>query len=390
MSVTNKKIISPIKELFLALCLIGGEVSAITIKMLKDDYGDSYIKRNVVYNLMHKGYIRKIGIKSDYGYVLTEDGFNYLRIKCPHKYRYEAYCSSPSYIYKDSIRERNRRLTTVMYCLVKQGVSITNHYADICNIINHYNVKISETFFVTAKELRSTNERLSMCFGSRMYGCIVSPEGITVVYSPDMEHNLFLSKEEAFHHTLTDVLEYAKPPFNNQENLNTLYLYNNISDIKDSYEVDVSRIDKRVAQTRRAYKHLRYQNSYLNTLSNSSYEIKDVLFAKNKEQINKVFFDYFDLEPLKVTLETTFADGVYEDGVLTVINWTLNPKKMVQLMRYVLESRDKVLLLCFSEQTKIVDTILSVNKNMKNKVIVASLPRNDVVKYINGEIDEIE
>lgn len=390
MSVTNKKIISPIKELFLALCLIGGEVSANTIKMMKDDYGDGYIKRNVVYNLMHNGYIRKIGIKSDYGYVLTENGFNYLNIKCPHKYRYEAYCPSPSYIYKDSIRERNRRLTTVMYYLVKQGVSITNHYADICNIINHYDVKISETFFVTAKELRSTNERLSMCFGSRMYGCIVSSEGITVIYSPDIEHNLFLSKEEAFHHTLTDVLEYAKPPYNNPETLNIMYLYNNIFDIKDSYEVDVSRIDKRVAQTRRAYKHLRYQNSYLNTLSHSSYEIEDVLFAKNKEQINRVFFDYFDLEPLKVTLETTFADGVYEDGVLTVINWTLNPKKMVQLMRYVLESRDKVLLLCFSEQTKIVDTILSVNKNMKNKVIVASLPRNDVVKYINGEIDEIE
>lgn len=47
MAITVNKPIGITKEIFLALCLIGGEISKTTVAMLKADFGDSRIRKSV-------------------------------------------------------------------------------------------------------------------------------------------------------------------------------------------------------------------------------------------------------------------------------------------------------------------------------------------------------
>ena len=120
--------ISYTKELFLVLCLVGRELSPKTVKLFKQDYGEYNVRRNVIYNLVHRGLIKKVGYRKSYSYMLTDRGFEYLMIKFPYKYNYELYKDyNEVNMYNEKIRERNRVLTSVLYCLVKQGVSIENY-----------------------------------------------------------------------------------------------------------------------------------------------------------------------------------------------------------------------------------------------------------------------
>lgn len=52
--------ISYTKELFLVLCLVGRELSPKTVKLFKQDYGEYNVRRNVIYNLVHRGLIKKV------------------------------------------------------------------------------------------------------------------------------------------------------------------------------------------------------------------------------------------------------------------------------------------------------------------------------------------
>ena len=136
MSVTINKRISREKEVFLSVCLLAGEVSSETIRRMKRDFGESRIKNNVIQSLSKSGYITKVGYKSNYGYQLTDNGLEYLKIKFPKKYDYSMYAKSHAYIYKQTIRERARQLSMVLYTMTKQGVSIENNNDIVSNILN--------------------------------------------------------------------------------------------------------------------------------------------------------------------------------------------------------------------------------------------------------------
>ena len=83
MSVTVNKHLSPAKELFLSIALVAQEISSETVKELKTDFGEKLIRNSVIRVLKKKGYIQKIGENGSYGYVLTGDGYDYVRIKFP-------------------------------------------------------------------------------------------------------------------------------------------------------------------------------------------------------------------------------------------------------------------------------------------------------------------
>lgn len=391
MGITSKKPIGKAKEIFLALCLIGGEISSKTVAMLKEDYGNDYIKANVIYYLTKMGCIKRIGVKKDYGYILTPKGCEYLRIKLSDKYDYSDYTNSTSYVSNNGIRIRNRRLTELIYLLYRNGVEFCNHYGDIARIINGYEVTISKPFFVTTKVLRKTNERLAVCFGSRIYGCIVTKTSIIVVYSPDKEHNLYLSREESMQNNLSMLMSRALPPYNEVGALKALYLYPTTEDVIDSFEITPEKIGKSVAQTKKVYENLKYLVSYMNVFNGrTSYDLKYVLDTTLEQRINEVFVDYFELTPCQIKAETSFADSIYDDDILTAVNWMLNPYKIVEAINYVKKKENKILMLCFEEQKELLTKILSISRAAEKYIVIAYLSSKDVIDYIEGKIEEIE
>ena len=93
MSVTINKPISNLKELFLAVCLLSGEISQETIRKMKEDYGETAIKNNVIQSLKIGGYIKRYKRKDvGYGYQLTPKGLEYMKTKLPDRYDYNCMC----------------------------------------------------------------------------------------------------------------------------------------------------------------------------------------------------------------------------------------------------------------------------------------------------------
>ena len=88
MSVTVHKPVSPVKELFLSIALVAGEVSDDTVREMKKDFDDHTVRSNVIRILKKKGYIIKVGDKGAYGYALTGAGYDYMQIKLPDKFMY--------------------------------------------------------------------------------------------------------------------------------------------------------------------------------------------------------------------------------------------------------------------------------------------------------------
>lgn len=244
MSITVNKPIGKTKELFLALCLIGGEISKATVSMLKADYGEHYIRVSVIGYFIRNGCIKRRGTNNDYGYVLTQKGCEYLKIKCPDKYDYEEYSYNHAYTKDANVRLRNRRLTQLLYVLYRSGIDICNRDRNMDKIVNGLDVRVDKPFFVTARSLRQTNEFLRKCFGSRAYGCIVTDTSVFVVYSPDREHNLFLNMEKKLNETLAELMKNAASPYNRVGALKALYLYPTEDDIVDSYTIKIEKLDK--------------------------------------------------------------------------------------------------------------------------------------------------
>ena len=83
MSVTINKPISKLKELFLAICLLSGEISAETIKKMKQDYGETQIKNNIIQSLKMDGYIKRWRLNKNVyiSFITKENVFKYIRMK---------------------------------------------------------------------------------------------------------------------------------------------------------------------------------------------------------------------------------------------------------------------------------------------------------------------
>lgn len=394
MSVTIRKPISKEKELFLAIALISGEVSSQTIRRMKVDYGEVKIKNAIIQPLAKRGCITKVGNKSNYGYQLTEKGLEYLKIKFPNKYNYDLHSNSASYLYNTSIRERNRQSSMVLYTLARQGVSLKNNCDTASNIINGYDaVEITEPFFVTSKEVRKANIRLQIVYGSRIYGYIFTPSKIIAVYAPDQKHNLLLNREEAVTTTMCNILKYAKPPYNDIRNYEILYMYNSNDDILDSFTVG-DKINKRVPMTKRVYEKFKYKKSYIYFMDGNPYSLTDILDNENKERITDVYRNYFDLSDYKVkNVLSLHIDGIYEDETPTYICWTLSPSTIMGAIEYCkqenLNKNEKILILCFAEQIKVLRRICNINKSLSSHIAIAELPSSDVYSFLNGEISKI-
>ena len=118
MSISEKKRLSEKKELFLAICLISGEISSETIRRMKADFGDTQIKNNVIQSLRKDGYIKRVNRKNaGYGYQLTSSGLAYMKIKFPERYEYDLFSESKAYTYDENVRYRNTTLSAILYYL---------------------------------------------------------------------------------------------------------------------------------------------------------------------------------------------------------------------------------------------------------------------------------
>ena len=131
MSVTVNKPLSLAKELFLSIALVAQEISSDTVKEMKKDFGESVIRNSVIRILTNKGYIQKVGERSEYGYVLTGDGYDYVRIKMPDKFPYHIF-RAPTHIYDRVRRVKRRQMSLVLYHLYREGVAF-DHHAFFCH-----------------------------------------------------------------------------------------------------------------------------------------------------------------------------------------------------------------------------------------------------------------
>lgn len=119
--------------------------------------------------------------------------------------------------------------------------------------------------------------------------------------------------------------------------------------------------------------------SYLRYITDSSLE----------REINSVFIDYFELTERRITVGTEFADSLYEGGILTATNWTMDPAKIKNAINYVVKKRERILMLCFEEQKYLLESIVRTSNAAKEKIVIAYLASKDVMDYIEGKLDEI-
>ena len=173
MSVTVNKQLSIAKELFLSIALVAQEISSEIVKMMKEDYSDSIIRNSVIKSLKKKGYIQKIGERGSYGYALTGDGYDYVRIKFPDKFQYHIF-QTPSHIYERELRGKRRQMSSVLYNLFREGVDFSDHAAELAEIFNGEAGNVSKPFFITTKEMTYVHSRLNTTYGTRLYGVIVT------------------------------------------------------------------------------------------------------------------------------------------------------------------------------------------------------------------------
>ena len=145
MSVTVNKPLSLAKELFLSIALVAQEISSDTVKEMKKDFGESVIRNSVIRILTNKGYIQKIGERSEYGYVLTGDGYDYVRIKMPDKFPYRIF-RAPTHIYDRVRRVKRRQMSLVLYHLYREGVAFDHHLTELDAMINGEPAEIKEPF----------------------------------------------------------------------------------------------------------------------------------------------------------------------------------------------------------------------------------------------------
>lgn len=393
MSVTINKPISKEKELFLAICLLAGEISSQTIRRMKVDYGISKVKNAIIQPLAKRGYIFKVGTKSNYGYHLTNKGLEYLKIKVPNKYNYDVYTDSNAYVYKTPIRERARQSSMVLYTLAREGIDIGNHYSEARNIINGYKEKIERPFFITPKVMWSLNYHLQGIYGSRVYGFVFTAEKIIAVYAPDKEHNLLARSEKSLADTITNILsEAAIPPYNNQHNYEVLYLYNTFADTVESFSVK-DKINAKQPITKRVYDIFKYKNSYIYFMDKNPYSLWDVIDNTYRSEIDEIFKRRFRLADHKIKGgNSIYIRNIYENELPTVICWTLNPASIQLTMTYCreeIEKGDRVLFICFSEQEPVLRKILDINKTVSSRIDVLTIDSKSVYDYIEGKITEI-
>ena len=394
MSVTVNKQLSPAKELFLSIALVAQEISSDTIKMMKEDYSDSVIRNSVIKSLRKKGYIQRIGECGSYGYVLTGDGYDYVRIKFPDKFQYQIF-QMPSHIYDRELRGKRRQMSSVLYNLFREGVDFSDHAAELAAIFNGEAGSVSKPFFITTKEMTYVHSRLNTTYGTRLYGAIVTQSKFILLYAPSIEKNLHARIETGLYQSVKNALSYAAAPYNLPVNNEYLYMYQSDADIVDSF----SEIGKRSAQTAstyRMYVKSLLKEAHIFRMNGSTYRLSDVFDENRKRAINAAFMEYYEVKPRpRSNMGECNISGYYRNTDIPVFMvWDLSPSALVSAMEYTRQKgfgiNGQVYLLCFEEDAKLIADILNLDRKMAKHFSVCDLPYQEVIRYINGEITHIE
>ena len=394
MSVTVKKQLSLAKELFLSIALVAQEISSETIKMMKEDYSDSIIRNSVIKTLKKKGYIQRIGEHGSYGYVLTGDGYDYVRIKFPDKFQYQIF-QMPSHIYDRELRGKRRQMSSVLYNLFREGVDFSDHAAELAAIFNGEAGGVSKPFFITTKEMTYVHSRMNTTYGTRLYGVIVTQSKFFLLYAPSIEKNLHARIESGLYQSVKNALSYAAAPYNLPVNNEYLYMYQSDADIVDSF----SEIGKRSAQTAstyRMYVKSLLKEAHIFRMNGSTYRLSDVFDENRKRAINAAFMEYYEVKPRpRSNMGECNISGYYRNTDIPVFMvWDLSPSALVSAMEYTRQKgfgiNGQVYLLCFEEDAKLIADILNLDRKMAKHFSVCDLPYQEVIRYINGEITHIE
>lgn len=394
MSVTVNKQLSPAKELFLSIALVAQEISSDTIKMMKEDYSDSVIRNSVIKSLRKKGYIQRIGERGSYGYVLTGDGYDYVRIKFPDKFQYQIF-QMPSHIYDRELRGKRRQMSSVLYNLFREGVDFSDHAAELAAIFNGETCVVSKPFFITTKEMTYVHSRMNTTYGTRLYGVIVTQCKFFLLYAPSIEKNLHARIESGLYQSVKNALSYAAAPYNLPVNNEYLYMYQSDADIVDSF----SEIGKRSAQTAstyRMYVKSLLKEAHIFRMNGSTYRLSDVFDENRKRAINAAFMEYYEVKPRpRSNMGECNISGYYRNTDIPVFMvWDLSPSALVSAMEYTRQKgfgiNGQVYLLCFEEDAKLIADILNLDRKMAKHFSVCDLPYQEVIRYINGEITHIE
>lgn len=395
MSVTVHKPVSPVKELFLSIALVAGEVSDDTVREMKKDFDDHTVRSNVIRILKKKGYIIKVGDKGAYGYALTGAGYDYMQIKLPDKFMYHVYFSNTTHIYDKDRRQKRRQLSLVLYNLYREGVDFSSHFEKIDRIFSGKTVSVDKPFFVSTRELSYVHPRLNTAYGSRLYGAVITGEKILLVYAPSADSNLHARIEMSMYQSVSGALSSAAEPYNIPSNIEYLYMYKCEADIRDSFS-ETGKRNAMTASTYRFYAKQSLKKSYIYLMNQSTFRLADMLENERSQKLCAVFEEYYDICPRKLrSAADSNICGRYGDTDIPVYAlWDLSPSVLVSAIRYTCQKgfgiNDKVYLLCFEEDVPLVSDILNIFRQLVKYFAVCDLPYREVIRFISGEIPRIE
>ena len=395
MSVTVNKPLSAAKELFLSIALVAGEVSDETVREMKKDFAEYTIRNGVIGILKKRGYIIRIGERDSYGYALTGAGFDYMQIKLPDKFLYHIYSSNTSHIYDKDRRLKRRQLSLVLYQLYREGVDFSSHIEEMNQIFNGKSVSVDKPFFVTTRELGYVHTRLNTAYGSRLYGVIVTKEKFILVYAPSADCNLHARIEMSMYQSICAALSHAVAPYNKNANIEYLYMYKSTADAADSFS-EAGKRNTMTASTFRFYSKQFLKTSYLYVMNQHTYRLADIFENQRRQKLCAVFEEYYDIRPMKLrsAADANIRGRYGSTDIPVYMLWDLSPSVLASAIGYVCQKgfgiNDKVYLLCFEEDVKIVSEILNMNRQLAKHFAVCDLPYTEVDRYIRGEISAIE
>ena len=391
MSISINKIISKEKELFLAICLLAGEISADVIRMMKKKWGKAKVKNGIIQTLNSYGYIKKINRNKGYGgygYQLTPRGLDYMKIKFPGKYDYESYSNSTAYTYKDSVRYRNLTISSILFYLWESGVALTNHMETASKILNFEEVSVEEPFFITTKQMKRLSIRFRPVYGYRIYGWIFTKDAVWGVYYPDSHHPIHMTREKAVYTSTRTVLQYCNPPYNKPQNYRFLFLFKDEDDYVASFKGCNSIYEKSRLTAEFYYEfHLKRICACIMTESNN---LQSILDDDYYNRIDNVFRGSFELKHAQITSSFHNYRYICEDD-RTAICWDLNPATIIETIEICHDSRyynDYLLILCFDESRELLEQLLK-RLHIDRQVEVSYLPRQDVLNYLSRKNNEL-
>lgn len=394
MSVTVNKPLSHAKELFLSIALVAQEISSDTVKEMKKDFGESIIRNSVIRILTNKGYIQKVGKRSDYGYVLTGDGYDYVRIKMPDKFPYHIF-RVPTHIYDRVRRDKRRQMSMVLYHLYRDGVAFGNHLTELDALINGEPAEIKAPFFVTQREISQSCTQLNIAYGTRFFGVIVTQMKIFIVYAPSKNKNLYARTESGFYQSIKCAFSNVAAPYNLPSNIEYIYFYQTDEDVMDSFSEKGKR-NVHTASTYRMYINSSLKQSYIYRMNGRSFRLSDILDTDKRKAIDAVFSEYYEVQPRAVSHpKDVHICGYYRNTDIPVFMlWDLSPSALVSAIDYTRQPGfgidGKVYLMCFEEDAGLIAEILNMDRYLAKHFAICDLPYQEVMQYINGEIAHID